>query len=306
MNHSFSWVPEEKISTEDETFRVRTRYSPVLAESVRRAGIRTPLLVQPREDGRLRLVSGWGRWRARPQGEAVPCFLLPEAASPEELWNVFLRDNDTWNVVEVARVLERLRTIPGMTAEAMIREKLPLLGFNSSKELYRRHLQLLDLPDSVLDFIEESELPLRRAGLLFKLSGVSQERFIAAARRMRLTLNECSEALEWLANVARREGVAAHRILEDLLGDGDPPDKLGFRRRLRERRYPELHSYHQRLRDLQSELRFTVPVEVSWDWRLETPGLRLLATVADGDALRTLEQELAANRRLLQCLLEIL
>ncbi|MCP4653989.1 MAG: hypothetical protein GY856_01085, partial [bacterium] len=171
MSHSFFSVPEEKISTEDETFRVRTRYSPVLAESVGRAGIRTPLLVQPRDDGRLRLVSGWGRWRARPQGEPVPCFFLPEKASPEELWTAFLRDNDDWNVVEVARVLDRLRAMPGMTAEGTIREKLPLLGLKPSKELYRRHLKLLELPDSALDFIEEGKLPLRRAGLLFKLSG---------------------------------------------------------------------------------------------------------------------------------------
>ncbi len=306
MSHSFSWVPEEKISTENETFRVRTRHSPVLFESVRRAGIRTPLLVQPRDDGRLRLVSGWGRWRARPPGEPVPSFLLPETASAEELWSVFLRDNDAWNVVEVARVLDRLRALPGMTAEGMIREKLPLLGLKPSKELYRRHLQLLELPDSALDFIEEGELPLRRAGLLFKLSGESQERFIAAARRMRLTLNECSEALEWLADVARRDRVSARRVLEELLGDEEPPDKKRFRRRLRERRYPERHSYHQRLRERQRELRFTVPVEVSWDQRLETPGFRLLATIADGDALTTLERELAANRPTLDGLLEIL
>ncbi|MCP4664122.1 MAG: hypothetical protein GY856_52730 [bacterium] len=45
---------------------------------------------------------------------------------------------------------------------------------------------------------------------------------------------------------------------------------------------------------------------MNWDRRLETPGFRLLATIADGDALAALEQELAANRQLLEGLLEIL
>ena len=38
----------------------------------------------------------------------MPCFILPQNLSREAVWDIFLRDNEMWNVVEIGRVLRKL------------------------------------------------------------------------------------------------------------------------------------------------------------------------------------------------------
>jgi len=300
---AFTFLEVRAIDASDDTFRVRSRHPAPLAESVRRRGIRTPLLVERRGE-RYRLVSGWGRWEARVENASLPCFVLPEDLSREAVWDIFLRDNEAWNVVEIGRVLRRLTDLPGLDPERIVKEKLPLLGARASQELYRRHLRLLELSPEAQLFIEEENLPLRRATVFFKLPADALDLLLSSTRELRFTLNELGEVLEMLEEVAHRDGVPAAELIRALrVGT---PEKECFRRELRERRYPELSRYRERLQKLEDEMLFTVPVRIKWDAQLERPGVRLLVDLAEPGAVDVFERELAVNRGVLTRFFEIL
>ena len=298
----FLWLPREEIATDDETFRVRRRYPEPLRHSVTQHGVKTPLLVLPVGSG-FQLVSGWGRYEFAPRDSALPAYVLPAQSQPETVWERFLTDNDRWNVVEVARVLDGLRSLDGMTDERIVREKLPLLGVRPANDLYRGHLRLLELPAVALEFIEQENLPLRRASLFSKLPAGALPAFVEHAVGLRWTLNEIAEVLELVAETAEREQVAADEILRETCAGNEKAAALA---NLRERRYPELSRYQRELAELTRELRFTVPVKIEWDRRLERPGIRLIADLEDADALRTLRTEMEAQSDKLRGFFDIL
>jgi hypothetical protein len=272
---------------------------------VRENGIRAPILVET-AGARRRIVSGWGRWLHRPQGEPVPCFQLPPALSAEASWDVFLKDNDAFNVMEIARVLGKLSALPGLGEDRIAAEKLPLLGVHSSRDLVRRHLRLLSLSPAAQKFIEEEGLPLKRTLMLFKLHGEDLDLILEQAKRFSFTLNELSEFLEMVDEISQRDRVSAAQVLADAGAGSAQAEKEALRRALRERRYPELSRYRERLDALSKAVAFSVPVRIDWDARLERPGIRLAADLVEAGAVEVFARELEANRRQLEGFFDVL
>ncbi len=304
MQLPFLWLEASQIDFSDEVFRVRWRHPSSLRLSIERSGIRSPIVVEPLGANpckRFRLVAGWGRWLARPAGALLPCFVLPSGASREAAWDVVLLDNDRWNVLEIARVLDRLGRIAGIDPEQIVREKLPLLGVHASSDLYRRHLRLLELGMEAQRFVEEEELPLRRAATLFKLPPDAIEVFLQLAKELGLTFNEVSESIELIEETASRDRVAPSTVIQEARARG--PSKEAFLKELRSRRYPELSRHRDRLVSIEKELHFTSPARIEWDARLERPGIRLIADLADTEALAAFERDLTTNRTTLKKLL---
>jgi hypothetical protein len=304
MPPSFLWLPPASVDPTGAETRVRTRYPDALRESIRARGIRTPLIVEACGNG-FRIISGWGRWAFRRGEDALPAFVVDPAQPREAVWDLFLRDNDRWNVVEVARILDALRRLPGLDEARIVAEKLPLLGLHASADLYRRHLKLLTLGPDAQSIVEEAQLPLRRALVLLELSRDAVHSFAASAREHRLTVNELGEALEWIEETAHREGVPPEAIIEEAARAARGLGKDAFRRVLRERRFPRLKTGREALEAAEKELRFTSRVRVEWDAQLERPGIRLSAELADGDALAAFERDLAENALRLRRFLEI-
>lgn len=302
------WIDPDRISTADETFRVRFGYPDSLRESIRSSGIRAPLLVQSLGD-RYRLISGWGRWEALARespGSPIPCFVLPPDTLDEELWDAFLRDNERWSVVEIARILKRLGELPGMTKDRIVGEKFGLIGLRRAKDLYAAHLRLLDLPADAQRFIQEEGLPLRRAGVFFKLPAENLPEFVLIARDLRLTSSELSEVLTLLEETSQRDDVAPLTVMKAALSAERPCTKPSFLRALRDGRYPERSRYRAQLEAWTRELSFSAPVRIEWDSELERPGLRLIADLADADALEDFRRELESEAARLERFFEIL
>lgn len=309
MTYSFDWLDPGVVDDGDETFRVRRRYPSALAESIERCGLQTPVLLEPiigSAPQRYRLVSGWGRWLYRPNGLEVPAFVLPAGLEREAVWDEFVRRNDRWNVMEVARISARLRELPGLDPDRLVREKFPLLGLRASLELYRQHLRLLDLGEAAREFVEEGDLPLKRASALLKLPPETTDEVILASRQLHLSLNELAEVLEHLEEISHRDGVAPGDVLRaaqaDLAGGG----KRAFRLYLHERRYPRLRRYRAELEAYREALRYTMPVRVEWDPQLERPGIRLTVDLSCRRALEDFASQSEENRAALERFFEIL
>lgn len=117
-----------------------------LAMSIRERGVLEPIVVRPVDNGRYEIVMGERRWRASQLAgltsiPAVVRELNDEDASTDALLENFQRED--LNPVERARAIKKL-------LEFMTWEKcLKTLGVADST--MRRYLDLLDLPEAVLD-----------------------------------------------------------------------------------------------------------------------------------------------------------
>ena len=308
LKSAFCWLKPDSIDLHEDTFRVRRRHPPSLAASISRAGIRTPLLVQTLEPGedRVRLISGWGRFSASGRDIALPAFVLAADLAAEEVWDVFLRDNEGWNAVEVARLLARLGELPGLDATRMVREKLPLIGLRPAMDLYRKHVRLLDLGERAQAFIESEDLSLRRTAVFFKLSSDSVERVVELSEQLQLTHGELGEVLELLEEISHRDGVPVDEVIAAARAAVGTTDKRKLRAYFQQRRFPDLHRYRESLETYRAAIDSQIPFELDWDPLLERPGVRLRVDLKDRDALQAFRNDLEANRGALERFFEIL
>ena len=304
MELPFARLEPEQIDASDLTFRVRSRYPESLRRSLQLNGIRSPLIVEPVQ-GRHRLVSGWGRWLCRQQDGKIPCFVLPGGLPLEQVWDIFLRDNESWNPVEIARILHALESVPGLSKDAVVAEKLPLLGVHPSRDLYHRYRTLFYLSTAAQRFIEEENLPLRRSGIFFKLPAEDVDCLLKIAGELHFTLNELAEVLDLLDEVSRRDSIRASSILLSIRGGPKGSDKEGFKRELRALRYPELLRYRVFLEHAERALLFSVPVHVEWDASLERPGIRLVVDLTERELVKVFLREFAGNQKVLEGFFEI-
>ena len=137
----------------------RTNFSPealeALSESIKASGVVQPLIVRPAGRGKFEIIAGERRWRAAQMAgvEKVP---------------VVIRDSDEADRLEVAlienMVRENLNPVEEAKACAALVEDLGLSKEELGKRVGRSRpqisnlIRLLDLPDDVLEMLEQGEL----------------------------------------------------------------------------------------------------------------------------------------------------
>jgi ParB family chromosome partitioning protein len=126
-----------------------------LAGSVRERGLLQPILVRPRAGGRYELVAGERRWRAaRLAGlETVPA-LVQQRDDAQTLEAALIENmaREDLNPVEEARAVAGLVEELGLTREDVGRR------VGRSRVAVSNLLRLLDLPDDVLELLQEGRL----------------------------------------------------------------------------------------------------------------------------------------------------
>lgn len=137
-----------------------------LAESIEKHGLIQPLLVEPMEDGRYRIIAGERRWRAcRMAGlESVPAVI--RTMSEQQNMEVALIENlqrEDLNPIEEALGYKSLIELFHMTQE----EVASSVG-KSRPEISNR-LRLLSLPEQIMDFVSSKELSAGHARALMAL-----------------------------------------------------------------------------------------------------------------------------------------
>lgn len=137
----------------------RTNFAPealeALSESIKASGVVQPLIVRPSGRGKYEIIAGERRWRAAQMAgvDKVP---------------VVIRDSDEADRLEVAlienMVRENLNPVEEAKACAALVEDLGLSKEELGKRVGRSRpqisnlIRLLDLPDDVLQMLEEGEL----------------------------------------------------------------------------------------------------------------------------------------------------
>jgi ParB/RepB/Spo0J family partition protein len=148
--------------------QARQRFEPerlhALAESVRRSGVRQPIIVVRDEaaPNRYRIVAGERRWRAAQLAglAEIPCLVDNALADPKERLLAQAEENlhrEDLNVVEEATVLVQLMDAFSVDAE----EAGALIG--RSYQQARRLIQIHNAPQPIRDAIVQGHIDARAA-----------------------------------------------------------------------------------------------------------------------------------------------
>ena len=198
-----------------------------LAQSIAQRGVIQPVIVRPLAGGRYQLVAGERRWRAAQKAQLHEIPALVRELGEREVMALALIENlqrEDLNPVEEGRAYQRLADGEGMT-QAEIAKLV-----DKSRSHVANLQRLLQLPDPVLDMVEDGVLSMGHARALIGHSEASELAKRAASQGLSVRDIERlvrrggdSEPVRRPARVARDPAkdadiAAVQRHLEEFLG----------------------------------------------------------------------------------------
>ncbi len=138
-----------------------------LAESIERHGIVQPLLVRPMADGSYQLVAGERRWRAARMAGLSEVPVVIRELSDRDTMEIALIENlqrEDLNPIEEATALRQLMEAFALTQE----ECAERVG--KSRSAVANSLRLLNLPQSLIDLVQQGELSSGHARTILPLA----------------------------------------------------------------------------------------------------------------------------------------
>jgi ParB family chromosome partitioning protein len=195
-----------------------------LAASIRERGVLQPVLVRGLPGGRYELIAGERRWRAAQLADLdeIPAVIRHhDDAASLELAVIENMAREDLNPVEEARACAALVEELGLTREEVG------LRVGRSRVAISNLIRLLDLPDEVLELIEQRELTEGHGRALLMIEDHGERRALArAAVAGHWSVRELEARARELASAAsserpkaraRRPPVALHPDQEDAL-----------------------------------------------------------------------------------------
>lgn len=309
-------VSLDRIDGEDRTFALSPPWTGLkaLRQSIRRAGILTPLHLEARARGRYRIVRGFRRHRiALELGlERIPA-LVSEGVPLLDLFLAAFHDNlasRPLHELEGALALDKLQSEFGLDEEILIEEYLPLLGIRPDRFHLRRHLALARLPTTLQEALISGRLDGEVATKLASWREDGQRFFLERATRHRLGRNKQRELFELLDELAtageRSTRVPVASALKDLwrqsgaaaLEQNDQlPPHVRFERiteSLRRLRFPELSRHEERYQELRAALNLPSQIHFRAPRFFEGDRLQVSFEIRDPQELLPLAEKLRA------------
>jgi ParB family chromosome partitioning protein len=134
-----------------------------LASSIAARGVIQPIIVRSRGNGRYQLVAGERRWRAAQKAQLHEIPALVRDLTDREVMALALIENiqrEDLNPIEEARAYHRLSEEEGLTQADIARM------VEKSRSHVANLQRLLNLPETVLDMVEEGQLSMGHARAL--------------------------------------------------------------------------------------------------------------------------------------------
>lgn len=160
-------IPIEQITANPD--QPRRHFEPdalqELADSLRQHGVLQPLIVRshPRDEGLYQIVAGERRWRAAQMAQLHELPVIIREFSDTEVLEVAIIENiqrADLNAIEEAASFRQLMDRFGHTQEKLAE------ALNKSRSHIANLLRLLNLPDSVQDFVKDGKLSAGHARAL--------------------------------------------------------------------------------------------------------------------------------------------
>jgi ParB family chromosome partitioning protein len=189
-----------------------------LKNSIERFGVLNAPYVIEVPESRYTVVSGYRRLLAvRELGwREVVCHVLPASFPPLEALLLNLHDtivHRRMNEIEKAMALVRLSRY--VKKEALIKEFMPMLGIPANRQNLDILLRVPELEKQVRISIAAQRISLRVAGLMITLDSGNRLKVNELFTGLKLSFNQQWEVIQWIVEIASREGRSPKEILED-------------------------------------------------------------------------------------------
>jgi ParB family chromosome partitioning protein len=152
-----------------------------LADSIAARGVIQPVIVRPLAGGRYQLVAGERRWRAAQRAQLHEIPALVRDLSDRDVMALALIENlqrEDLNPVEEARAYHRLAEQEGLTQAEIAR------FVDKSRSHVANFQRLLQLPETVLDLVEEGRLSMGHARALIGVENATELAAVVVAKQM--------------------------------------------------------------------------------------------------------------------------
>jgi ParB family chromosome partitioning protein len=222
-----------------------------LKNSIERFGVLNAPYVIKASDSRYTVVTGYRRLLAvRELGWAeVLCHVLPANFPPLEALLLNLHDtivHRKMNEIEKAMVLERLNRY--VKQEALMKEFMPMLSIPANRQNLDIFLQVPKLEEQVRMSIATQRISLRVAGLMMTLDSDDRLKVNELFTALKLSFNQQWEVIQWIVEIASREGRPPKEVLEDdavteIVNNSEMSNPIKSKtivKILRKRRFPSL------------------------------------------------------------------
>ncbi|MEJ6010274.1 ParB/RepB/Spo0J family partition protein [Novosphingobium aquae] len=196
-----------------------------LAESIAARGVIQPVIVRPVGQGRFQLVAGERRWRAAQRAQLHEIPALVRELSDRDVMALALIENlqrEDLNPVEEARAYHRLSEEEGLTQAEIAR------FVDKSRSHVANFQRLLQLPDVVLDHVQEGRLSMGHARALIGVGNAEELAATVVAKQMSV------REIEKLVRKQTRGASAAPRRARSSGGAADDADIAAVQAHLEE------------------------------------------------------------------------
>lgn len=257
-----------------------------LLESIDTYGVLNPIVAIDKGK-RFQVVSGFRRLEiaSKLALNDLPVYVVSAGTSKEDLFRFSISENQATRILNLWEKTSLLAKL--MKAEVdedrIISLFMPLMQLPSSRQRMKEMLILIELPESLREYLISKSLSLRR---IRHLKGLSKETLVFFNEVIELlapSANLFQEITKQLVEVSRRDDVKVEEIVSNYgllkMAKDQSTSRSERLRKLRDKafslRYPVLASANQRRKEQLEALKIGSQLDVKWDRSLETKGIEI-------------------------------
>ncbi len=277
-NERLRTIALSEINPADTLFRITEgNDEKVMADSIARAGIITPPLLQEKKKHEYRIVLGFRRIAAlRALGERyVVALLAPLDATDLELFEMVImehRSTREFNAMDVSIILQKLRDHFSLDDETIAASYLPIMGYGNNTSVIERLLPLAKLEEAIKRWIREDRLSVEVAHELLEIGDEDRNALFKIMRVLKLGKNAQKELVALCSDVARKENnsissLCAETEIQNIVGNHliSPPHRWAkMKDYLYRKRYSRYSATVQQFEELRKRLQLPARTELRY------------------------------------------
>ena len=281
--------------------------APGVTKSVMTIGVVQPIVISGCPcQGKYQIVAGFRRaYACRDMGfDQIHANIYPIDPDTHLMaFDLALRENLShriFNHVEKALILSKLSGQFACPHELILQEYMPLLELAPNEKVLKTYLKLWDFEEELKKYIARHDVPLTVIELLAGLSSDDRRSIFTLVSELKLGLNKLKELLNYLEEIALRDGQSITNILsvpeiQEILANEKQsgPQKIeALRYALKKMRFPGFTQLEEQYQTALKGLKLPRGLQLKTDRFFEDDNMDAAFRFSRPEELKTVAEEL--------------